>query len=281
MQPPNPVGRRDDGTYLPAMSPMKQPTDWRRRLIDRRLHCRGDARGRAELAERYLPLARSLAWRYRNRGEPLEDLVQVAMVGLVKAINRWDPGRGLEFSSFAVPTIVGELRRHFRDRAWTIRPPRRTQELFLLVARARRELWAELGRAPRLDEIAQFLDRRYEDVLDAVDAISAHTPRSLQAGFPEASDTAPLDEPAEPDAGYARAEDRVLLDGLLRGISRRSREVLRLRFHEDLKQREIAERIGCSQMHVSRILSDALETLRELAERNATMQAAAQTPLAT
>jgi RNA polymerase sigma-B factor len=253
--------------------------DRRRRLADQRLARRDDAGARAELAERYLPLARALAFRYRDRGEPLDDLVQVASVGLVMAIQRWEPERGLAFSSFAVPTILGQLRRHFRDHAWTIRPPRRTQELFLLVTTARRELSAELGRAPSVDQLAAYLDRSYEDVLDAVEAISARTPASLhEPRVADASETAPAYEPAQTDSGYARVEDRVFLDELLRGVSRRSREILRLRFDEDLAQREIAQRTGSSQVHVSRMLRDALQTLQKLAEPHATVAPPALQP---
>jgi RNA polymerase sigma-B factor len=194
--------------------------NWRRRLTDRRLAKRGDARARAELVERYLPLARAMAWRYRNRGESLEDLVQVASVGLVKAIERWEPDRGLEFSSFAVPTILGQLRRHFRDNAWAVRPPRRTQELFLLVTRERTRLWSERGRPPRVQELAERLDRSYEEVLDAVEAISAHSPGSLdQQLLPDASGKATPDGLADPEHSYAHVENRLLVDGLMAGVS--------------------------------------------------------------
>jgi RNA polymerase sigma-B factor len=196
----------------------------------------------------------------------MEDLMQVASLGLVKAIERWEPERGLQFSTFAVPTILGELRRHFRDHAWMIRPPRRTQELFLLVAKARRELEAELNRSPSLDEIAAYLDRSYEHVLDAVEAASAHTPRSLEESrLRDTPETEPPDGPAVAEAGYARVEDRVFLDTLMRNLSKRSRAILRLRFDEDLKQREIAERTGYSPIHISRIVREALETMQDLA----------------
>jgi RNA polymerase sigma-B factor len=255
--------------------------DWQRRRTDQRLRHRGDASARAELTQRYLPLARSLAGRYRDRGEPMDDLMQVASLGLVKAVERWEPDRGLEFSSFAVPTILGELRRHFRDHAWMIRPPRPTQELFLLVAKARRALEAELSRAPSLDEIAAYLDRSYEHVLDAVEAASAHTPRSLEEPrFADAPETEPSDGPAVAEAGYARVEDRVLLDTLMRSLSKRAREILRLRFDEDLKQREIAERMGYSQIHVSRIVRDALETMQALADPHASAEPASPRLLA-
>jgi RNA polymerase sigma-B factor len=252
---------------------MQEPVDlldWQRSRTDQRLRHRGDAGARAELTQRYLPLARSLAARYRDRGEPMEDLMQVASLGLVKAVGRWDPDRGLQFSSFAVPTILGELRRHFRDHAWMVRPPRRTQELFLLAAKARRELESELSRSPSLDEIAAYLDRSYEHVLDAVEAASALTPRSLEEPrLADAVETEPSDGPAVAEAGYARVEDRVFLDTLMRSLSKRSRQILRLRFDEDLIQREIAERTGHPQIQVSRIVRDALETMHALADPHA------------
>jgi RNA polymerase sigma-B factor len=255
--------------------------DWQRHRSDQRLRRRGDSRARAELAERYLPLARSLAWRYRHRGEPLEDLVQVASLGLVKAIERWDPDRGLEFSSFAVPTIVGTLRRHFRDHSWPVRPPRRTQELFVLAAGARDELWRELARAPSVAEIAALLGRSYEDVLDAVEAVSAQKPRSLDAplAFGDFGETR-ADRVAAPDSGYAGVEDRLFLDVLTASLSRRAREVVRLRFHDELIQREIADCLGCSQMQVSRILRDALNELRRVAERQALIEPPPRAPAA-
>jgi RNA polymerase sigma-B factor len=180
-----------------------------------------------------------------------------------------------------VPTILGELRRHFRDNVWMVRPPRRTQELFLLVAKARRKLEAELNRSPSVDEIAAYLDRGYEHVLDAVEAASAYTPRSLEeTRFPDAPETEPSEGPALAEAGYARVEDRVFLDTLMRRLSKRSREILRLRFDEDLMQREIAERTGYSQMHVSRIVREALETMQELAAPHASAQPASPSLLA-
>src|SRR4051794_16092307 len=241
---------------------------WLQRRTDRELQRLGDSRARTELAARYLPLARRLAGRYRTSGEPLEDLVQVASLGLVKAIERWDPDRGTEFSTFAVPTILGALRRHLRDHTWRVRPTRRTQELFLLAAQARNELWRELGRAPTVSEIAALLDRSYEDVLEAVEAASALEPRTLDAPLADGNRdeaTSVLDQLAGPEAGYAGVDERLLAEQRAASLTTRSREVVRLRYREALRQREIAGRIGCSQMHVSRILRDALDTLRRCA----------------
>jgi RNA polymerase sigma-B factor len=239
------------------------------RWTDRQLKQRGDGRARAELATRYLPLARRLAMRYQHTGEPLDDLVQVASLGLVKAIDRWDPDRGTALSAFAVPTILGVLRQHLRDNTWRVRPPRGTQELFLLATRARNQLWRELGRAPQVHEISTFLGRSYDEVLEAVEAVSAREPGSLDAPLADAGDgdaATLLDRLAGRDPGYAGVEVRLVVDQLAASLTERSREVVRLRYREELHQREIAERIGCSQMTVSRMLRDALETLRRCAE---------------
>src|SRR3954467_3610485 len=156
----------------------------RRQRQDRRLmnqHKRGDAAARAELIERYMPLARSLALRYRRASEPLDDLIQVASVGLVKAVDRWDPDRGLAFSSYAVPTILGELRRYFRDSTWDVRPARDLQELCLAVEEAREALWGQLGRSPTATDIADRLNRSQEEVIEALQATEGRSVRSLDA----------------------------------------------------------------------------------------------------
>jgi RNA polymerase sigma-B factor len=226
----------------------------------------GDGRARTELVERYLPLARSLAWRYRSSGEPIEDLVQVASLGLVKALQRWDPDRGTTFASFAVPTMLGELRRHLRDYTWVVKPPRAKQELALAVRRAHGEVSHRRSHAATVAELARMLQRTEEEVLEALEASAAQRAESLDA--PVADDderTSFLDLRGAPEAGYARVADAAMLDVLIAALDRRAREVLRLHFHEDLLQREIAERMGCSQMQVSRILRDALERLRLLA----------------
>ncbi len=228
----------------------------------------GDARAREQLAERYLPLARRLARRYQRAEEPLEDLVQVASLGLLKAIDRFDATRDVAFSSFAVPTVLGELKRHFRDRTWSVRVPRDLQELALRVDRTATELSLTSGRAPTVAELASAVGVPEEQVLDALGAAGAYragsldAPRSAQGG----------DDPGEPlvgdalgveEGGFDRAEERATLAPLLAHVSPRERLVLRLRFAEDLTQAEIGERIGVSQMQVSRLIRAALARLRE------------------
>jgi RNA polymerase sigma-B factor len=222
----------------------------------------GDDRARAELAARYLPLARSLALRYRRTQEPIDDLVQVASVGLLKAIDRWDPDRGTAFASFAVPTILGELRRHFRDSTWLVKPPRSVQDLALQVLRARERLWSEQGREPSVSDLAAALDRSPEDIVDALVAADGQHALSLDAPMAEGDDSATrLDLLGEPDPALAEVDGRLAAEELLKTLDRRARDVVRMRFELELRQHEIADRIGVSQMHVSRILRDALDRL--------------------
>ena len=210
-----------------------------------------------------MPLARSLALRYRRASEPLDDLIQVASIGLVKAVDRWDPERGLAFSSYAVPTILGELRRYFRDATWDVRPARDVQELCLSVEEAREALWAELGRSPTVADIAGRLNRAPEEIVEAIQATEGRSVRSLDAPVHEEDgDSASAgDLLGAFDPEYERVEAGVTLDRLTGILDDRAREILRLRFGEDLLQSEIAERVGCSQMHVSRILRSSLERL--------------------
>jgi RNA polymerase sigma-B factor len=241
-----------------------------RARTDRRLFARrdaGDARARNELIERFLPLARALARRYEHSGEPLEDLVQVASLALVKAIDGYDHARGIAFSSYAVPTIVGELKRYFRDRTWAVRPPRDLQEMTLRVDRATQELSGQLDRAPTVRELADAIAATDEAVLEALQARGAHRGLSLQApAGGQETQTVLQDTLGVSEDGYADAEARVLLDGLLAVLPSRSREVLRLRFEEDLTQSEIGALLGVSQMQVSRIIRRALDQVREIAE---------------
>jgi RNA polymerase sigma-B factor len=226
----------------------------------------GDARAREQLAERYLPLARRLARRYQRSEEPLEDLVQVASLGLLKAIDRFDWNREIAFSSYAVPTILGELKRHFRDRTWSVRVPRDLQELALRVDKTVTELSLGRNRAPTVSEIAVAVDASEEQVLDALEAAGAYragsldAPRSAQSGE-EAGDSLG-DALGGEEGGFARAEERATLEPLLGLVSPRERMVLALRFGEDLTQAEIGERIGVSQMQVSRLIRSALARLR-------------------
>jgi RNA polymerase sigma-B factor len=248
-------------------TPRTTPQDRARRQRDdqklMRRHQSGDARARDELIERYMPLARSLALRYRRASEPLDDLVQVAAVGLVKAVDRWDADRGLAFSSYAVPTILGELRRYFRDSTWDVRPARDLQELCLAVEEAREELWGELGRSPTVGDLAERLDRSPEEIVEALQATEGRSVRSLDAPVHEEDgDSASAGELlGSEDAEFDRVEAGITVERLTGILDERAREILRLRFHEDLLQSEIAERVGCSQMHVSRIIRASLERL--------------------
>jgi len=224
----------------------------------------GDQAARAELVTRFLPLARHLANRYRERGE-YDDLVQVASYALVKAIDRYDLERGPAFSSFAVPTILGELKRYFRDHGWAVRVPRELKERSLAVRRTSERLGAQLGRAPTPGEIAFVMDSSVELVLEALQTASALRPDRLDA--PIAAGDGEQEHPgvATEETGYALAEASATLKPLLARLTPREREMLRLRFEEDLTQAEIGAQLGVSQMQVSRILRKAIGRLQLLA----------------
>jgi RNA polymerase sigma-B factor len=232
----------------------------------RAIHERGDERARRELAEEMLPLARALAHRYAGRGEPLDDLVQVACVGIMKAIDGFDLARDVRFSSYATPTVLGEIKRHFRDKTWAMRIPRGLQELQLRVARARDRLTNELGRSPTVDELAVAAEASFEDVLATIESAGARRTRSLDE--PLGEDVTLADALGASDPELERAEMRALLDGAFDVLAPRDREVLRLRFREDLTQTEIAEHIGVSQMQVSRLIRQSIARLRLDIERS-------------
>jgi RNA polymerase sigma-B factor len=219
---------------------------------------------RDQLVQRYLPLARQLARRYQRPEEPFDDLVQVASLGLVKAVDRFDASREVAFSSYAVPTILGEIKRHFRDRTWSVRVPRDLQEMALRVERAVADLTRDLHRSPSVPELAQHLQISEELALEALEASGAYRATSLDT--PRGTDAEPGDTLADAlggeEGGYDRAEDRATIDTLMRTITPREREVLRLRFEEDLTQAEIGEIIGVSQMQVSRLIRQAVARLR-------------------
>ena len=219
-----------------------------------------DPAQRAALVERYTPLARQLARRYRASDS--EDVMQVAYLGLLKAIERFDPDRGLAFSSLAVPTILGEIKRYFRDLGWTVRGPRDIQELALRVEKVADALPGELGRLPTVQEIADRCDTTAERVLEARASATAHRAISLDqpSGEPDMDDM--VDRLGGDDVGYERAESAAQVDTLLAELPERERLVLELRFREDLMQREIADRLGISQMQVSRLIARSLATLR-------------------
>jgi RNA polymerase sigma-B factor len=225
-----------------------------------------DPRLRDELIEAHLGLAEYLARRFANRGEPLDDLIQVASLGLVKAVERFDPARGLEFTTFATPTIVGELKRHFRDKGWAVRVPRRVQELHLRVTRVIDDLSLEFGRSPTVQEIATRAGTTEDEVIEAIDAGSAYRSASLDAGRGD-DDESPglIGQLGGLDPELSRAERRASLSPLLADLPEREQLMLYLRFYEGMTQSEIAKRLGISQMHVSRLLSRSLQTLREAA----------------
>jgi RNA polymerase sigma-B factor len=228
----------------------------------------GDAAAREELVVRFSPLARSLARRYRSTSEPYEDLCQVAQLGLVKAIDGYDPERGPSFASYAVPTILGELRRYFRSASWAVHVPRGAQERALQVRDAERALADAHGRSPTVSQLAQFLELSLEEVLDGVQASRALGSMSLDAprgGDTDDEDSSYADAIGAEDAGYELVELRADLIHVLRLLKPRQREILRLRFVEELSQTQIAQRVGVSQMQVSRLLAKSLAELRELA----------------
>jgi RNA polymerase sigma-B factor len=240
---------------------------------ERRLFLRldrfGDRSARNQLIERFMPLAAQLARRYRNTSQSFEDLLQVANLGLVQAVDRFDPERGLRFSSFAVPTILGELRRHFRDTGWAVRVPRAVQENVAKVRAAQSKLAARLGRSPTPDELAKMLHLDHEAVLESLEAADAFQAASLDAPArtSEPDDAAALlaSVPVH-DQRFELIEYASVVRGTLAALPERDREAIRLRFGADLTQDEIAERLGISQMQVSRVLRRALERLRTVAE---------------
>jgi RNA polymerase sigma-B factor len=237
-----------------------------RRLLVR-YHEHGDLAAREELCERFLPLARDLALRYTYTDEPLEDLVQVASLGLIKAIDRFEPGRGTKFTSYAAPTILGELKRHFRDKGWSLHVPRDLQERTLALSRATETLSKELGRSPKVREVAAHMGCSVEQVLEAQEAAASYEAASLDA--PAARDdgesAALVDLLGQDDSSYELVEDREAIASTWLDLPDVERQVLELRFMHDLTQREIGERIGYSQMHVSRLLRRALSRLESAA----------------
>jgi RNA polymerase sigma-B factor len=230
-----------------------------------RYHRDGDIAAREELIVRFIPLARQLAGRYRGSGETPEDLVQVACLGLLKAVDRYDPERGSAFTKYAVPTMLGELKRHFRDKSWALHVPRATQELVLRVGDALGTLPAKLGRSPTPRDVAAALNVPVEDVLEAMEAATAYEASSLDAprsgGDDEDGAWTLGDSVAVEDHGYELVELGETLRGTIHALPAREREILHLRFHEDMTQAEIAERVGVSQMHVSRLLRRSLDRL--------------------
>jgi RNA polymerase sigma-B factor len=225
----------------------------------------GDERLRNQLVEEHLGLAHQLARRFTNRGEPYDDLVQVASMALVKSVDRFEPDRGVEFSTFATRTIIGELKRHFRDKGWAIRAPRRIQELYLAVRPAAETLTQELGRPPTVVEIAASVGASEESVLEALEAGQRYRTASIDA--PDRQDGSLALRLGQVDGGYAGTDDRMLLALSMADLPEREQTIIKLRFVDGLTQSEIAAQVGLSQMHVSRLLSASLATLREAFDR--------------
>jgi len=234
------------------------------RELLRRYHHDGDVEARERLIEQYLPLVRSLARRYSYRGEQLEDLVQVGCIGLIKAIDRFDVDRGVELTTYATPNIIGEIKRHFRDKGWSIRVPRGLQELNVKLSKLIEELTVQLERSPTIPELAKAASVEEEEVLEALETGQAYSTLSLSAPSSGADneDLDPLESLGELEPEYEVSEDRAVLAPGLRVLDERERKILHLRFYDGLTQSQIAQQVGISQMHVSRLIRRSLEKMR-------------------
>jgi RNA polymerase sigma-B factor len=232
----------------------------------RRYHEQDDLEAREKLIEQYLPLVRSLARRYSYRGEQLEDLVQVGCIGLIKAIDRFDIDRGVELTTYATPNIIGEIKRHFRDKGWSVRVPRGLQELNVRLSHLVEDLTVQLERSPTIAELAKAAGVEEEEVLEALESGQAYATLSLSSGgggSDDGSDLDPLESLGEIEHEYEVSEDRAVLAPGLRALDDRERRILHLRFFEGLTQSQIAQQVGISQMHVSRLIRRALEKIRD------------------
>jgi RNA polymerase sigma-B factor len=219
---------------------------------------------RNELVTLHLPLVTFLARRFRDRGEPLEDLVQVGTIGLINAVDRFDSDRGFEFSSFATPTIIGEIKRHFRDKGWAIRVPRRAQELRMMLTQATAELSQSSGRSPTVRELAAHLKITEDEVIDGIEAAAAYSTTSLDAHLGNDEDASTIaDFMGDEDPDLGNVDDREALRPLLAALPARERQILGMRFFQGMTQGQIASELNISQMHVSRLLARSLATLRE------------------
>jgi RNA polymerase sigma-B factor len=236
------------------------------KVLLRRYHEQGDLAARKQLIERYMSLVRSLARRYSYRGEQLEDLVQIGAIGLIKAIDRFDVNRGVELTTYATPNIIGEIKRHFRDRGWSVRVPRGLQELNIQLSRLMEELTVQLGRSPTIAELAKGAGVSEEEVLEALESGRAYSSLSLSAGSAGHDDEGeldPLESLGTEEHQYEVSEDRAVLAPGFRVLDERERKILHLRFFEGLTQSQIAQQVGISQMHVSRLIRRSLEKIRE------------------
>jgi RNA polymerase sigma-B factor len=226
-------------------------------------HERGDATAREELVNRHLPLVKSLARRYAGRGEALEDIEQVGAIGLIKAIDRYELSREVALTTYATPNVVGEIKRHFRDKGWAIRVPRALQELNGKMGPTIEALTSRLGRSPSIAEIAAEFDTSPEQVLEAMEAGSAYAPVSLSAGPTAEGELDPLETIGDVDEEFDRTDDRTSLEPALAALPEREQQILRMRFEDGLTQTQIADQVGISQMHVSRLIRRSLERMRK------------------
>jgi RNA polymerase sigma-B factor len=235
------------------------------KILLRRYHEDGDLQAREQLIEQYMSLVRSLARRYSYRGEQLEDLVQIGAIGLIKAIDRFDLERGVELTTYATPNIIGEIKRHFRDKGWSVRVPRGLQELNVQLSRLVEQLTVQLGRSPTIPELAKAAGVEEEEVLEALESGRAYTSLSLSVGSGggDDDDLDPLESLGTEEHQYEVSEDRAVLAPGFKALDDRERKILQLRFFEGLTQSQIAQQVGISQMHVSRLIRRSLEKIRE------------------
>ena len=235
------------------------------RILLRRYHEEGDLQARERLIEEHMSLVRSLARRYSYRGEPLDDLVQIGAIGLINAIDRFDLERGVELTTYATPNIIGEIKRHFRDKGWSVRVPRGLQELSVRLSRLIEQLTVQLGRSPTIPDLAEAAGVEEEQVLEALESGRAYTPLSLSGGGGggDDGDLDLLEALGTEEHRYEISEDRAVLAPGFRALDDRERTILQLRFFDDLPQSQIAQRVGISQMHVSRLIRRSLATIRE------------------
>ena len=235
------------------------------KILLRRYHEDGDLAAREQLIERYMSLVRSLARRYAYRGEQLDDLVQIGAIGLIKAIDRFDLDRGVELTTYATPNIIGEIKRHFRDKGWSVRVPRGLQELNVQVSKLIEQLTVQLGRSPTIPELAKAAGVEEEQVLEALESGRAYSSMSLSTGggSDEDGELDPLESLGTLEHEYEVSEDRAVLAPGFKVLDERERKILHLRFFSGLTQSQIAAEIGISQMHVSRLIRRSLEKIRE------------------
>jgi RNA polymerase sigma-B factor len=235
------------------------------RILLRRYHENGDLQAREQLIEQYMSLVRSLARRYSYRGEQLEDLVQIGAIGLIKAIDRFDLERGVELTTYATPNIIGEIKRHFRDKGWSVRVPRGLQELNVQLSRLMEQLTVQLGRSPTIPELAKASGSTEEEVLEALESGRAYSSLSLSSGGggDGDEDLDPLESIGSEEHQYEVSEDRAVLAPGFKALDERERKILQLRFFDGLTQSQIAQQVGISQMHVSRLIRRSLEKIRE------------------